>query len=302
MKNLPFNEPGKFWRGNLHTHSTRSDGMRSPEAVCRFYRENGYDFIALTDHFMKRYDYPIPDTIPFRQDDFTTIIGAELHAGQTELGNLWHILAVGLPLDFKPPTEAETGPQIAARALHAGAFVAAAHPQWYTLTERDVISLGDIHAIEIYNGAALELNDRADSWYLMDLMLAQGRRYSGCATDDAHFKPEFGGELRGWVYVKAEELTPEALLHALKSGSYYSSTGLQIHDIQITAEEVIVRCSPADSIFLTGRNASSVRVFGHGLDEVILSRRHFDSPYGRVVVRDAFGRHAWSNPFWFSEG
>ncbi|MEM7110802.1 MAG: CehA/McbA family metallohydrolase [Chloroflexota bacterium] len=301
MNNLPFGKPGKFWRGNLHTHSTRSDGMRTPEAVCRFYRENGYDFIAVTDHFLAHYEYPIVDTTPFRQDDFTTIIGAELHAGQTELGNLWHILAVGLPLDFNPPTEAETGPQIAARALDAGAFVAAAHPQWYTLTERDVVSLGDIHAIEIYNAACRGLNDRADSWYLMDMMLAQGRRYSGCATDDAHFNPEFGAELKGWVYIKAEALTPEALLQALKSGSYYSSTGLQIHDIQVTKEEVIVCCSPADSIFLAGRNAHSVRVYGHGLDEAILSRRNFNSPYGRIVVRDAFGRRAWSNPFWFSE-
>lgn len=301
MNNLPFGKPGKFWRGNLHTHSTRSDGTRTPEAVCQFYRENGYDFIAVTDHFLAHYEYPIVDTTPFRQNNFTTIIGAELHAGQTELGNLWHILAVGLPIDFNPPTEAETGQRIAARALDAGAFVAAAHPQWYTLTERDIVSLGDIHAIEIYNAACRGLNDRADSWYLMDLMLAQGHRYSGCATDDAHFNPEFGAELKGWVYVKAEMLTPDALLQALKSGSYYSSTGLQIHGIQVTQEEVIVRCSPADGIFLTGRNANSVRVYGHGLDEAILSRRNFNSPYGRIVVRDAFGRRAWSNPFWFSE-
>ena len=301
MINLPFNKPGKFWRGNLHTHSTRSDGKRTPEEVCSFYRENGYDFISLTDHFQESYEFQMTDTSPFRRTDFSTIIGAELHAGKTELGNLWHILAVGLPLTFKPPTEAETGPQIAGRALNAGAYVAVAHPQWYTLTERDVISLGRIHAIEIFNGTAFDLNDRADSWYIMDTMLARGRRYSACASDDAHFFPEYGEELKGWVYVKADSLTPEALLQALKSGFYYSSTGLQIHDIQVMDEEVFVRCSSSESIFMTGRNANSVRVHGRGLDEVTLSRRNFDSPYGRIVVRDTYGRHAWSNPFWFSE-
>ncbi|HVU14003.1 MAG TPA: hypothetical protein VHD90_22145, partial [Phototrophicaceae bacterium] len=62
MNSLPFDKPGRFYRGNLHTHSTRSDGRLSPELVCRFYREAGYDFLAITDHFMERYGYPITDT------------------------------------------------------------------------------------------------------------------------------------------------------------------------------------------------------------------------------------------------
>ena len=72
----PFSKPGRFWRGNLHTHSTRSDGRRSPEEVCRFYETAGYDFLALTDHFMEQYDWPIIDTGPFRTATFTTLIGA----------------------------------------------------------------------------------------------------------------------------------------------------------------------------------------------------------------------------------
>jgi hypothetical protein len=99
MQQLPFDKPGRFWRGNLHTHSTQSDGHLSPENVCHLYREMGYDFIALTDHFLKSYNYPITDTTPFQDETFTTILGAELHAGQTELGQLWHILAVGRTCD-----------------------------------------------------------------------------------------------------------------------------------------------------------------------------------------------------------
>ena len=45
-----FTAPGRFWRGNLHTHSTRSDGVLSPQEVCRRYPDEGYDFLALTDH------------------------------------------------------------------------------------------------------------------------------------------------------------------------------------------------------------------------------------------------------------
>jgi histidinol phosphatase-like PHP family hydrolase len=151
MNQLPFAAPGRFWRGNLHGHSTLSDGGLAPADVCRRYQEAGYDFISLTDHFLPQYQFPIADTREYRNACFTTVIGAELHAGQTELGGMWHIVAVGLPFDFAQSHEGETGPELAARAMAAGAFVAAAHPQWYALTERDLEALGPVHAIEIYN-------------------------------------------------------------------------------------------------------------------------------------------------------
>ena len=44
----PFSAPGKFWRGNLHTHSTRSDGVLDPDEVARRYQLEGYDFLAMT--------------------------------------------------------------------------------------------------------------------------------------------------------------------------------------------------------------------------------------------------------------
>ena len=76
-----FSLPGQFYRGNLHTHSNRSDGVLDPDEVCRRYRAEGYDFVALTDHFIGLYDYPIVDTTAHRDDRFTTILGAEIHSG-----------------------------------------------------------------------------------------------------------------------------------------------------------------------------------------------------------------------------
>ncbi len=128
MQSLPFAKPGRFWKGNLHTHSTRSDGRKSPQEVCRLYAQAGYDFIALTDNFLEQYGFPITDTRPFRSEEFTTILGAELHTGALENGTVWHIVAAGLPTDFAPPAAEESGAQIAARAMQAGAFVGIAHP------------------------------------------------------------------------------------------------------------------------------------------------------------------------------
>lgn len=39
-----------WWRGNLHTHSLWSDGDDYPEMIVDWYKQNGYDFLALSDH------------------------------------------------------------------------------------------------------------------------------------------------------------------------------------------------------------------------------------------------------------
>ena len=300
MKTSPFNQPGEFYKGNLHAHSTNSDGRLPPEEVCRRYLEAGYDFLALTDHHMEKYDWHVSDTHAMRAANFTTLIGAELHSGRTELGNLWHLLALGLPLDFAPPARDESGPQLAQRALATGAWVAAVHPAWYCLSEADILSLGVIHAIEVYNGRANNHNGRGDSWYIADLLFARGQRYSVCANDDTHFmpgRPDFG---MGWVHVKSRGLQPASLLEALRQGSYYASTGPQIHDVQLLAgNKVRVRCSNAVQIIIAGVRNAGQNQSGKRLREAELSLRAMgESPYFRVVVRDAAGREAWTSPHW----
>ena len=41
---------GKWYRGNLHTHSFWSDGNDFPEMIVKWYADHGYHFLALTDH------------------------------------------------------------------------------------------------------------------------------------------------------------------------------------------------------------------------------------------------------------
>jgi hypothetical protein len=299
MTNLPFDRPGRFYRGNLHTHSTRSDGGLSPAEVIAVYRDHGYDFMALTDHFMDKYGFPITDTREFRTDSFTTILGAELHAPQIEVGERWHIVAVGLPLDFAPTTPDETGPQLAARAAASGAFVGIAHPAWYNLSLNDALSLEAAHAVEVYNATCAADNDRGDSWYMSEMLSAQGRRLTAYAADDAHFKnrPDYRD---AWVQVRAESLDPDALLASLKAGHYYSSQGPEIHNIALDGDRVHVACSPAKAIFVSGRASGGYFETGEALTECTLSIERFTSAYFRVTVVDAAGKRAWTNPIWLA--
>ena len=162
------------------------------------------------------------------------------------VGELWHILAVGLPLDFPPPSKSETGPQLARRAREAGAFVAIAHPAWSQLTEDDGRALDAAHAVEIYNhGCAVE-TDRGDGFYLLDRLCNLGRRLTAIATDDAHFNHGERDAFGGFVEVKAESLEPEALLAALKAGHFYASQGPRLHDVRVGRDEIVVETSPVE--------------------------------------------------------
>ena len=298
-----FNAPGQFFKGNIHTHSTNSDGVLSPEDVCKAYAEQGYDFICLSDHFVGLFDYPLTDCSPFHTNRFTTILGAELHTGAQENGAIWHILAVGLPKDFAPtntpiffPVEGqETGPEVAQRARDAGAYVAIAHPHWSMLSQNDARSLTAAHAVEVYNHGCEIENDRGYGTHALDQLLSEGRELNLCATDDAHFEQDdhFGG----WVMVKAKENTPEALLEALKNGHNYSSQGPDFHNISVENNIVQVSCSPVTTISILGPTTRTSNVFGDDITKIEIPLKELTGvPWVRVVLLDKHGKKAWSNP------
>lgn len=315
--------PGRFFRGNLHTHSINSDGGMSPAAVCAAYRQQGYDFLAVTDHFLEVYNYPITDTTPYRSDSFTTIIGAELHAPALANGQAWHMVAVGLPPEFSSPRDGETGPALAQRAADAGAFVALAHPQWYGATVEDIQSIPAAHAIEAYNEVCGRLNDKPESWYHVDQLLAAGRRVLAIGADDAHFRasranvPEFsdatdpiateaGEELPAgfgtWTWVRAAALEPAVLVEALKAGDFYTSQGPVIHDIRVSEDRTTIQVvnSPAVSVFVTGRPDIMAHGSKHAaqVTHSTFPIEKYAGSYVRVTVVDAAGKRAWSNPIW----
>ncbi|GAB2594049.1 CehA/McbA family metallohydrolase [Kribbella endophytica] len=296
---LPFRQSGRFWRGNLHTHSNESDGALSPAETVRIYQDAGYDFLALTDHFRPEHGYPVTDTRPLRSDGFTTLIGAELHAPRTEAGQSWHIVAVGLPLDFPPPSPEETGPELAWRARSAGAFVGMAHPSASLLTAVDAESLDAAHSVEVYNALA-DRENRGDSWHLTDVLLNRGHRLTAYAADDAHLQPQDPLPCAAWVQVRAETLEPDPLLAALKAGHFYSSTGPELYDVRIDDGVVTVQCSPVVKVLLSGGAPGAEVVQGTDLTECSLPLEMFRGRHCRVTVEDAAGGRAWTNPIWLS--
>ena len=50
MKKSLFPDGGVWLKGNIHSHSTVSDGMFSPRELAELYRDHGYAFLSMTDH------------------------------------------------------------------------------------------------------------------------------------------------------------------------------------------------------------------------------------------------------------
>jgi hypothetical protein len=308
-RDLLKNGEGRFYRGNLHCHSNFSDGLWSPEDVIGAYRDAGYDFLCLSDHFEAAYGWQITDTRPLRDENFTTLVGAELSSAPWDDRDCYWVTAAGLPVDFEaPPADDHAG--AITRARTAGAFLVMLHPGLNNLppaaAERSP-ALDAVHAVEIYNhnGAMAAIPDRADGAYMLDGLLESGRRLLANAGDDAHFghpRDRFGG----WIEVHSERLDPDLLLASMKAGRYYSTQGPSIQELLVDDNKLLVRTSEAYAISLTtGGDRWQSGDERHGEDatirEAVFDLTPFRGSYCRVTVVDPTGKRAWSNPVWNQE-
>lgn len=300
----PFDKAQSLFRGNLHGHSTHSDGAISPAEVVEKYANAGYDFTCISDHLWKDWAYTaatVLDATHLDRDDFITITSAELHClgKKYDQDQLWHIVANGLPADFAPATDDETAPQMVQRAIDAGAYVTIAHPDWYTMTSDEALSISHAHGVEVFNYSCAVSSGRYSGINIADLLLNEGKRISFTATDDSHFRNEdWAG---GWVYVAADELTSDHIIAALKAGQHYSSTGATFNYIALEDDLLMVDCNPAHSIIVSGEGHLAIFKQGINLTYAEFDLTNFKSNYFRVTIIDGAGRTAWSNPYFRDE-
>ena len=298
----PFSGKRRLRRGNLHGHSTHSDGALSPEQVVARYRKLGYDFICLSDHLWPdeaaAAGQCVLDGRRFDADGFTTVPSAELHCFGKKYDNhgLWHIVANGLPLDFPAAGAGETGAELVARAAAAGAFVSVAHPEWHCLTAAEALLLQDAHAVEIYNHASAITTGRGSGIAVADVLLQEKRRILLTATDDSHFHCDDGGG--GWVMVDSETPDAAGLVAALKAGRYYSSSGVEFAGIALDGSELTVETSPVEHICVVGAGFFAGAAHGPDLTRATFNIGALKSDWFRITAIDAAGRKAWSNPYW----
>ena len=291
-------------KGGLHCHTTRSDGHGDPAQVIRLHKENGYDFLALTDHRLYNYDN-------FGVEGITILPGMEMDGNFSDREyrrvHCHHIVCIG-PKEgngFAQDQQFERwvigrpeDTQAALDMIHEnGNMTIYAHPQWSGTPAREFEMLRGNFAMEVWNsGCAMEnrLDTNAAYW---DELLAQGIRIFGVATDDGH---EMYHHCNGYVMVRSENTVP-AILDALREGAFYASCGPVIEDFYVEGGRAHIKCSPVSEIsfhHLRCPYKTETAPEGGAITEASAALR--SDGYIRASVMDAKGRRAWTNPIFLT--
>jgi len=283
----PFESDGQWFKANLHTHTTTSDGEVSPAERVEQYRDQGYNVLAITDHGATN------DLDGLSDDGFLAISGMEAHPACPE-GDSYHFALINVPLDFAIPEGTEANAVIQ-MTKDAGGETIVAHPYWCGHTLKHLLPLEGYVGMEVYNATCTRIGKGISSVH-WDNLLDEGRIMPASACDDTHKGRDI---FMGWTMIKAPELTADAIMDALRTGSYYASCGPTIHDWRMVDGKVTLRCSPAKEVHFHCARSSGWSLYqddGAPIEEAEfapnMSRR-----YVRAEVVDADGNRAWTNPF-----
>lgn len=352
--------PMSQWKGNLHTHSVWSDGTDYPEMIVAWYVENGYDFLALTEHDMlaegeRWVDVNAPDegwpprnesarrALPGYREHFGTEWVQERRDGDRHLVRLRpldeyrrlferpgdflmlqaeeitdregaHVNAFNLATAILPQGGASTGERIrnnlaaveAQRVATGRAIVAIVnHPNFvWSLTAENLAAIPHARIFEVFNGHTM-VNNAGDAVHagterIWDIALSL-RHAAGlpplyaAATDDAHDYREYGDTIsrpgRGWVMVRAPQLTSDALAASLRAGDFYASTGVTIRSERRDRAGIRIEIEPeAGAVYRTqfiGTRTSTSLEGTPVLDaagDTVRTTRTYDQGLGEILA------------------
>lgn len=300
MQKRTLYQSGKFYKGNLHTHTTRSDGSGEPWEVTERYRQEGYSFLAITDHWV----YGVHEAL--NREDFLIFPGTELDLEMPERKD-HHLVSIGLPETNRIPDdyrfeEERTGntlctPQrILEYMAQRGNVTIYAHPYWSKVDSTDIKDIHGLLGMEIYNHVAEFEDSNGNSETYYDHFLFVRNRTYCFASDDTH---ELGPHsLGGFIMAKARELTHRGIFEALRDGSFYASSGPLIHDFYVEDGAACALCSGCTDIYFKTPHRSGHLHDDQGNLESGTFVLNGDEEYVRLVVKNAAGEKAWSQPIW----
>ena len=207
---VSFEKPGAKWRrGDLHVHSTASDGVFSPWELGDRAKRLGLDFLAVADHNNYSENLRLPNVPGLT---FLPAVEWTHYKG--------HMNFFGVKAPFENSFVANTKEEMRAlvnKARAMGAAVSVNHPDCPFcpyLWEDD----GAFDLMEVWNGPYTPRNVKAaDRWFRL---LREGRRVPIVGGSDFH-KPGVVKLGSPTTAVYADDPSPEALLAAIRKGRSY---------------------------------------------------------------------------------
>ena len=141
---------GRWLAGNLHAHTTASDGQRDHQAVIDDYAGRGHGFLMISDHDILT---DAEDYADFDPHGMILVPGNEITA------NGPHMLHVGASGLVEPDAERQ---RVIDGVKENGGFVLFNHPNWqsrFSHCPQDVMdACNDYAGLEIYNGVISRLD------------------------------------------------------------------------------------------------------------------------------------------------
>lgn len=278
----PYRPKAKMFRGQLHAHTTNSDGTQSPAAVVAAYKKAGYDFVAITDHNHNTPDPGVPGIlfVPGVENDHTCLHENRINARTVAPG-------ARLPQDVIDQARAE------------GSFVQINHPDWpgsYPTnpcwSDKALLDVSGYDAIETWNSSNDATNNNAER--RVDMLLSNGRRTNLTAVDDCH-DVRHAYCMTASVNVFADDLTLADVMANLKAGNFYASFGAVISSVTVNAGTVAVTVPKKCDIEFVANGGKVVKTERDALTASYAVTG--DEKYVRVrVTRRADLRRAWTNP------
>ena len=136
------------------------------------------------------------------------------------------------------------------------------HPNYgFAITLQDMIALQGEQFFEVFNGHPQVYNlgdsihmDTESMWDQINIAYLQSGKplLYGLATDDSHNYHNSGSTWsnsgRGWIQVRADTLSPEALISAMEQGDFYSSTGVTLKELSYQQDILKVEVAQEDQV------------------------------------------------------
>lgn len=297
----------RWYKGNTHTHTLNSDGDSHPDDVAKWYKEHGYAFLVLTDHNVLT-DVTALNALHGLDERFLIIRGEEVTDRVADKSI--HINAL-TPERLVPPQGGTSVVDVIQRDVNAiraaGAEPHLNHPNFgWSVTADELAQVKDLKLFEVFNGHPMVNNEGGggvpgleQAW---DQILSRGITLYGLATDDAHhFKPSndplAARPGQGWIFVRADTLTPKAIVDAIARGDFYASTGVELRDYRVTPTEITVDVKPT---FFSKYRVQFIGQGGAVLSEVTANPATYRitgrEGYVRAKVLESNGAAAWTQP------
>lgn len=235
-----------WFKGNLHTHTNKSDGDSSPETVVDWYSNNKYDFLVLSDH----------NHLTILDSDQTKLLLIPGEEITLNLPYTIHVNAIGIKKVIEPtirPTKVKTLQANIDNIINSGGLAEINHPNFrWALNEKDLVQIRGAHFIEVFNGNYNTHNygggGKKSVEEMWDEMLSKKIKIWGVAVDDSHhFKEEFVPHRhnpgRGWVEVFSKDLSEKNILDSMRNGNFYFSNGVKFKNIMFNKEKIEISIS-----------------------------------------------------------